>query len=134
MANPKTLRPRPPWKPGESGNPKGRPKGVGADALLKQLTQEIKRTIDPITGKRRDMTIEEGIGWQLISKALRGDLRAIELYYERTQGKPLQKIETEPNEAMSDLNRIMREIQESNGNGNGTKRQTVRDTKIRHTK
>ena len=133
MANPKTLRPRPPWKPGESGNPKGRPKGVGADALLKQLAQEIKRTTDPITGKRRNMTIEEGIGWQLINKALRGDLRAIELYLERTQGKPLQKIETEPNEAMSDLNRIMREIQESNGNGNGSKRKTVRDTKIRHT-
>ena len=134
MANPKgnPQNLRPPWKPGEVPNPRGRPKGVGADALLKQLAQSVKRTTHPITGKRVNMTIEEGIGWQLVNKALRGDLRAIELYLERTQGKALQKIETEPNPAMNELNKIMLEIQATNGNG--TKRKTTRNTDIRRKK
>lgn len=32
---------RPPWQPGESGNPGGRPKGAGSlAALVRQLTQD----------------------------------------------------------------------------------------------
>ena len=38
MANPQNLRP--PWKPGESGNPGGRPKGRSCAADLRRILDE----------------------------------------------------------------------------------------------
>ncbi len=123
----------PQYKSGQSGNLKGRPKGSGADAILRTTGEKIVRRVNPLTGKREMTTIDQAIADTLCFRAFRGDVRAMVLYYNRTQGSPIQKIETEPNEAMTDLNKIMREIQESNGNGNGTKRKTARNTNIRRT-
>jgi hypothetical protein len=69
------------WKPGESGNPNGRPRGSkNGSAALRRLARQF---IDPKTG----LSLEEQIGAKLIAKALEGDLKAIALFYERTEGR-----------------------------------------------
>src|ERR1041384_5685513 len=69
-----------PWRPGQSGNPGGRPKKrLVDDALLEELSRD-------------DGCSAMMIARALIEEAKTGNLRAIQLIAERTQGKPLQKV------------------------------------------
>ncbi len=72
---------RPPFKPGQSGNPGGRPKRRLIDEALKELllTQDSKAA--------------EAIARALVGKAKRGNLKAIQLTAERVQGRPKQAVE-----------------------------------------
>jgi hypothetical protein len=72
---------RPPFKPGQSGNPGGRPKRRLIDEALTELLLT------------EDSKIAEAIARALVRKAKRGDLRAIQLTAERVQGKPKQAME-----------------------------------------
>jgi hypothetical protein len=71
------------WKPGQSGNPRGRPKGsknlvtILNDALNKTLTVQEN-------GRTRKISAREGIVMRLINAAIKGDLKAIALLL----GKP----------------------------------------------
>lgn len=77
--NYKVGRGRPPqstrWKPGESGNPKGRPKGsknletIFNDALNQKF--EIHEN-----GRTRKITAREGIVLRVVNQALKGDIKA----------------------------------------------------------
>jgi hypothetical protein len=64
------------WKPGHSGNPRGRPKrvkdrvSVFNDALNQKLTIQHK-------GRNRKVTYRDGIVTNIIRQALNGDLKAI---------------------------------------------------------
>jgi hypothetical protein len=65
------------FKPGQSGNPKGRPKGS------KNLRTVITRDLDEMVtirenGTRRSVTKREVVGKQLVKKAIDGDYRAIQ--------------------------------------------------------
>ncbi|MCB2036225.1 MAG: hypothetical protein KDF56_04850 [Ottowia sp.] len=66
----------PPWKPGQSGNPKGRPKGTGAVAKLRDA---IKVHVPAIVER-------------LTAQALDGDVQAARLLLERTV-PPLKAME-----------------------------------------
>jgi hypothetical protein len=73
------------WKPGQSGNPNGRPrKGKClSDALQKRLKK-----------KREDgRTSNQAIVDRLVTAAEEGDLRAIEGIFNRLEGTPTQSIE-----------------------------------------
>ena len=63
------------FKPGECGNPLGRPKGTRN--LKTDLAEELAERI-PISegGRRRAVSKQRGMVKQLIAKALRGDVRA----------------------------------------------------------
>jgi Family of unknown function (DUF5681) len=71
---------RPPLKtrfrPGHSGNPKGRPKGSKSAASMARDTLE--RQV-PVTerGCRRNMTVRAVAFWRLAEKALSGDVKAL---------------------------------------------------------
>jgi hypothetical protein len=69
-----------PWKPGQSGNPGGRPK--------KTLVDEALATLLDADESAKATQIAE----MLIQKAINGDVRAAQLIMERTEGKPLQKV------------------------------------------
>ncbi|MBA3766467.1 MAG: hypothetical protein H0W99_05670 [Acidobacteria bacterium] len=75
-----------PFKPGQSGNPKGRPKqALYSDALRRKLsdvdeTDELKRTYAEILAE------------QAILKAKGGDIHALAHVADRTEGKPRQTI------------------------------------------
>ena len=66
------------FKPGQSGNPKGRPKGSKnfATILQQQLTKKITITVD---GKPRRMTVQEVIARRLATDSMKGTTKAMEL-------------------------------------------------------
>lgn len=74
--NPQNLRP--PWKKGQSGNPKGKPKKLPKlDELLASVMSE----------ERNGLTAAEAVLRSLLVKATKGDVRAAELLLDRTFGK-----------------------------------------------
>jgi hypothetical protein len=64
------------FKPGQSGNPKGRPRGARnfATALDEELKARIAVTEN---GKRRMISKRQAVAKQLVNKAVTGDPRAI---------------------------------------------------------
>lgn len=76
------------FKPGESGNPKGRPKGSKniSTQMKKILFQRIKYN-DPLTGKRRMRSIADHIALALVGEALKGNVQAVRQIQERLEGK-----------------------------------------------
>jgi hypothetical protein len=108
MATSQNLKP---WKPGQSGNPGGRPKRDAiTSALLLQLEQ-------PNTDTE---TIADSIAAVLVKRALSGDVRAIREIADRTEGRPRQQIKVEAqlqdSEDGVDLSRVsddeLRQVQE----------------------
>jgi hypothetical protein len=89
---------KPPWKPGQSGNPNGRP----GDALTLDLHK--------ILGDewRAGLTIGEHIVWQVVKRALRGNLAAISFVWDRLEGKPRQALDVTTTPAPVDLVAVRR--------------------------
>ena len=75
---------RPPWKPGESGNPGGRPKGTGSiTSYLRRLLKE----------KKGDKEIAELLAQKAVQLAGKGEFRFLKEILERTDGKVPDKHE-----------------------------------------
>lgn len=74
------------FQPGQSGNPKGRPKGSKnfATILQQQLTKKITITVD---GKPRRMTVQEVIARRLATDSMKGTTKAMELLIRLTSSK-----------------------------------------------
>ena len=64
------------WKPGQCGNPKGRPKGAKNLATLFNEVLNRKLTIQE-NGKTRTITGREGIVIRVFNAALKGDPKAL---------------------------------------------------------
>ncbi len=64
------------FKPGTSGNPKGRPKGAKSLQTLIQ-NQLARKVIVVEQGRQRSMTRAEAIAIQLVSKAASGDPKGL---------------------------------------------------------
>ena len=76
-----------PWKKGQSGNPKGRPRHDKCITdLLKLKGDEIKKD-----GRTKLQAVIE----TLYARAQEGDLKAIDMIFDRVEGKPAQKLEVE---------------------------------------
>ena len=74
-----------PFKPGQSGNPSGRPKAV--------LSRALRAEIDKLDGAAPDApTKAERIAEKVVTLALDGNLEAIRLIYDRVEGKPRQSV------------------------------------------
>lgn len=78
MANEQNLKS---WRPGQSGNPGGRPRKRLIDDALEDLLSS------------NDAQAARDVASALLKRARRGDLRAIQLIAERTQGKPTGAVE-----------------------------------------
>jgi len=92
------------WKPGESGNPKGRPKGI------KYISEALKDLLS------NEKLVNE-LANELIERAKKSDA-AINIILERTEGKVTQPIGGDPNMPIV-IDKIVAHITEDkNGAGN----------------
>lgn len=101
------------FKPGQSGNPRGRPKEKKNqtlyDAIRKHLQEPIPLTVD---GKRRTMSRVDLIGTQLVNKAATGDLKAVETLIKLEKNAPAPDRFAELGGAADRLAQKLRLIQE----------------------
>lgn len=89
------------WKPGQSGNPKGRPpKDESLSGVLRKFASEkvpaklLASALPHLTpAQRRGLTWKQGIVAKICELALRGDLKAAELVFERIDGKVALKVD-----------------------------------------
>jgi len=78
------------FKPGQSGNPAGKPKGTKhlSTMLKAMLNEEVE-----IDGQK--IKFDQALIKKLLKKASDGDIKAIQEVFDRTEGKAKQEIETE---------------------------------------
>lgn len=81
------------YKPGESGNPKGRPKGAKSiETILRELMEVKMSEENPMTGKTETVPAGTLMYAQLMAKAAKdGDLNAIDKIMDRLEGKAVAK-------------------------------------------
>jgi len=75
------------FKPGQSGNPKGRPKGTGIRQWMKIIMEEV----DPETKKKQGEILAE----KLLKMAKRGHSKSIDVIVEGVDGKLTQPLNIE---------------------------------------
>lgn len=78
------------WKPGQTGNPNGRPpRGETLTDILRVKLRELK-----VKGKgNKPIEAKEALMITLLNIAMAGDLRAIQYIMDRVDGKPVQMSE-----------------------------------------
>lgn len=81
------------FKPGQCGNPKGRPKGKSLKSVLNELLAEEITIVE--AGNKRKMKANEAIALTLIKEALNGNIQAIKEIFDRTEGKARQSVSIE---------------------------------------
>ena len=82
-----------PFKPGQSGNPKGKAKGtVSITTVLRNIIEKRMKVTDPITSREKKLKIKEILALSLVKKAMLGDVRAMEAVLERLEGKAVQPV------------------------------------------
>ena len=91
------------FKPGESGNPKGRPKGAKSEeTILRELLQQ-KISLNE-RGKARRITIHEGIFRRIIEDCLKGNTKSaaflLNRHHAMTSGEPMESGLSEDDEAV----------------------------------
>lgn len=82
-----------PFKPGVSGNPKGRPK--------KKLLSEALRDLLGAAAGKLDLTNAEAIAKAIVAEAKKGDVKAFSAIADRTEGKPEQKKTVDENRTIT---------------------------------
>tara|TARA_R110002012_G_C11324829_1_gene576280 strand:+ start:90 stop:410 length:321 start_codon:yes stop_codon:yes gene_type:complete len=91
MANDENLIP---YKKGESGNLKGRPKGSKNRATIaKRWLEILENAKNPISGKDEELSQEDMITLAMLSKARSGDVNAYKALMDSAFGSPIQQID-----------------------------------------
>lgn len=91
MANEENLIP---YKKGQSGNPKGRPKGSkNRSTIAKKWLQVIKEIENPLTLESEELSQEDLITLALLKKAANGDVNAYKALMDSGYGSPVQQVE-----------------------------------------
>ncbi len=73
------------WKPGQSGNPAGRPK-------VRTLSEELRARLQEQYRGRDDRTYGRMVAEALVDRAINGDVMAIREVFDRVEGKPRQAL------------------------------------------
>ncbi len=82
------------FKPGQSGNPAGRPKGIpNSKTILQRFLALEEKIANPVTGVEESMSQLEIMYLKQIAKARKGDLQAMKEVIDRYEGKAGQTID-----------------------------------------
>lgn len=85
-----------PWKPGQSGNPKGKP--VGTRSFKNILVEFLDKSIDmmdPFTKEKAKFTAKEAVAMKIVGEAMKGNMSAIKEIRDMVDGPIAQQIEIE---------------------------------------
>ena len=85
-----------PFKPGQSGNPKGRPKKENCiPDILRMIGEEIAKDKagNPISGEAGEMNKREFVLRKVFDFAVKGQSWAVQFIAERTEGKVSDKLQ-----------------------------------------
>ena len=83
-----------PWKPGQSGNPAGKPKGTEhSSTRLKRLLEAVGKMKNPLTGQMEEFSGLEMMDAAIIARAMKGDVGAYREILDRLEGKVPAKTE-----------------------------------------
>lgn len=96
MPREENLKPAAPWKPGQSGNPKGKQKGTKnlSTILREYLEKRIDAPSTPLNPKGGKLPVKDIMIMRLINKALKGDNRSIQEVFDRAEGKAVETVQT----------------------------------------
>lgn len=82
------------FKAGESGNPKGKPKGIKNRSTVARTWLEAKKVIvNPLTKLSEELTMEDIITLMQIKQAAEGDTAAYKALLDSAYGAPKQNLE-----------------------------------------
>ncbi len=88
------------YKPGNSGNPGGRPRGI---SLVRELLDELASTAPTVDGPGGEETTRaRRVVREWLRLAIQGDLSAIRMMIEHVDGKPKQAIALEAVDTIKD--------------------------------
>ena len=91
------------FKPGKSGNPKGRPKGAKSEATILQELLQHKIGLSE-HGKSRRITLHEAILRRIAEDCLKGNTKSaaflLNRYHAMTSGEPMESGLSEDDEAV----------------------------------
>ena len=76
------------WKPGQSGNPKGRPKSI-------TLSEALRAQLGQVMPGEDEKTYAEKIALVLCEEATKGNVGAAKEIADRTEGKPRQTLDVD---------------------------------------
>lgn len=115
MANNQNLKN---FKKGQSGNPKGRPKGSRNRSTIAKYWLGIEQKIkNPLTKEDEQLSQEDQITLSQIQKAKEGDVASYRALMDSTYGSPVQQIEqTQENYDFTNLSKEdVKELLKENG-------------------
>lgn len=93
MPNPENIEPHK-WSKGQSGNPKGRPKGKRSRSTVALEWLEVSQKVkNPISGNEEELEQQDIMTLALIKKAREGDVSAYRELMDSAYGKPLTSID-----------------------------------------
>ena len=124
------------WKPGQSGNPAGRPKGIAdvrliraelTDELLREAPRTILGAIEATGQKVGSRTVARAIARAASEKAMKGDVPAMRYVSEQTEDARPRGIEVtgkdggpiEVNDARSKLRELVEKRKAGDGSDEG---------------
>ena len=82
------------FKPGQSGNPAGRPKGIpNAKTRYQRILNLIEKVKNPVTGEIEEFTVAEIMDMKIMQKARSGDIKAYKEILDRLEGKAQQAVD-----------------------------------------
>tara|TARA_R100001463_G_scaffold134695_1_gene197134 strand:+ start:377 stop:718 length:342 start_codon:yes stop_codon:yes gene_type:complete len=91
MANEENLIP---YQKGQSGNPKGRPKGSKNRSTVAKKWLQVEQDLkNPLTSEIETMSQEDLMTLALIKKAREGDTQAYQKLLDSAYGAPVQQVE-----------------------------------------
>ncbi len=95
---------RPPWKPGESGNPSGRPKRRPiTDCYIRMADEKMPPDMCKQLGMKRGSTFADALARGQFIKAIKGEAKNASEIREAIEGKATQPIEVSAEVSLRDL-------------------------------
>lgn len=93
------------YKKGQSGNPKGRPKGSkNRSTIAKYWLEAMQKIKNPINGKLEELSQEDAMTLAMINKARKGDVNAYSKLMDSAYGQAKQTNEVDVNGSLNIIN------------------------------